>query len=118
MLDVTQILARAVLLGDVVTTVRIPGAMHDVTLLSEQPARARLWTELDRWLAGYGAEGVNVSREDAVAATWAPDVKGLGSHPPPPVSVSERLVDVTLHKVHHRPGVDVSAGFHGQRRNV
>ncbi len=55
-LDVTQILARAVLLGDVVTTVRIPGAMHDVTL-SEQPARARLWTELDRWLAGYGPRG-------------------------------------------------------------
>lgn len=55
-LDVNQIAARANLLGNVVTTVRISGAMHDVTL-SEQTARSRLWGEVDRWLAGYGPRG-------------------------------------------------------------
>ncbi|WP_245581309.1 alpha/beta hydrolase [Propionicicella superfundia] len=55
-LDVTQIAARAVRLGEVVTVVRIPGAMHDVTL-SEPPVRKRLWHEVDRWLTAYGPVG-------------------------------------------------------------
>jgi len=39
-------------LSDHVTLVRVPGAMHDVTL-SRQPARDRVFDELARWLDAY-----------------------------------------------------------------
>ncbi|HEY0118174.1 MAG TPA: hypothetical protein VGC04_05280 [Cellulomonas sp.] len=52
-LDVELIARRAVQLGPVVTVVRIPGGLHDLTL-SAPPARARFYAEIDRWLAGYG----------------------------------------------------------------
>lgn len=35
-----------------VTLIRVPGALHDVTL-SRQPARDRVFAELGRWLAAY-----------------------------------------------------------------
>ncbi len=35
-----------------VTLVQVPGALHDVTL-SRQPARDRVYDELDRWLGAY-----------------------------------------------------------------
>lgn len=53
-LDVTQIATRAVRLGDVVTVVRLDGAVHDVTL-SGPSVRDRLWAETDRWLRAYGS---------------------------------------------------------------
>jgi alpha-beta hydrolase superfamily lysophospholipase len=53
-LDVTQIATRAVCLGDVVTVVRLDGAMHDVTL-SVPSVRERLWAEMDRWSKAYGS---------------------------------------------------------------
>ena len=52
-LDVELIARRAVQLGPVVTVVRIPGGLHDLTL-SAPPVRARFYAEIDRWLAGYG----------------------------------------------------------------
>ncbi len=52
-LDVELIARRAVQLGPVVTVVRIPGGLHDLSL-SAPPARARFYAEIDRWLAGYG----------------------------------------------------------------
>jgi alpha-beta hydrolase superfamily lysophospholipase len=39
-------------LSDHVTLVRVPGALHDVTL-SHQPARDHVFDELDRWLTAY-----------------------------------------------------------------
>jgi alpha-beta hydrolase superfamily lysophospholipase len=39
-------------LGDHVTLVRVPGALHDVTL-SRQPARDHVFDELTRWLDAY-----------------------------------------------------------------
>lgn len=51
-LDVHQIASRSTRLGDVVTMVKIPDAMHDLTL-SLPPARKRLWFEMDRWLSAY-----------------------------------------------------------------
>ena len=35
-----------------VTLVQVPGALHDVTL-SRQPARDRVYAELDRWVSAY-----------------------------------------------------------------
>jgi len=52
-LDVELVARRAVQLGPVVTVVRIPGGLHDLTL-SAPPVRARVYAEIDRWLAGYG----------------------------------------------------------------
>ncbi|WP_374191809.1 alpha/beta hydrolase [Cellulomonas sp. zg-ZUI22] len=52
-LDVEAIARRAVQLGHVVTVVRVPGGMHDLTL-SARPARERFYAELTRWLAAYG----------------------------------------------------------------
>ncbi len=52
-LDVDLLARRSVLLGPVVTVVRIPGGLHDLTL-SAAPARERFWTELRRWLTAYG----------------------------------------------------------------
>jgi alpha-beta hydrolase superfamily lysophospholipase len=51
-LDVEQIRRWAHKLGAHVTLVRVPGALHDVTL-SAEPVRKRAFTELDRWLAAY-----------------------------------------------------------------
>ncbi len=52
-LDVDLIARRAVLLGSVVTVVRIPGGLHDLTL-SAEPARSRFYGEVSRWSAAYG----------------------------------------------------------------
>jgi len=52
-LDVDLIARRAVLLGSVVTVVRIAGGLHDLTL-SAEPARSRFYAEVSRWSAAYG----------------------------------------------------------------
>ena len=52
-LDVELVARRAVQLGPVVTVVRIPDGLHDLTL-SAPPVRARFYAEIDRWLAAYG----------------------------------------------------------------
>lgn len=52
-LDVDLLARRAVLLGPVVTVVRIEGGLHDLTL-SRAPARERFYTEVTRWVAAYG----------------------------------------------------------------
>lgn len=51
-LDVEGIRRRAALLGRHVTLVQVEGALHDVTL-SPEPARSRVFDELDRWLSAY-----------------------------------------------------------------
>jgi alpha-beta hydrolase superfamily lysophospholipase len=51
-LDVELMARRAPLLSTHVTLVRIPGALHDVTL-SREPARSRAFDELGRWLSAY-----------------------------------------------------------------
>ncbi|MEE6273585.1 alpha/beta hydrolase [Georgenia sp. MJ206] len=55
-LDVDLMTRRALQLGEVVTVVRVPGAIHDVTL-SAAPARARAYAELRRWTRAYVAPG-------------------------------------------------------------
>ena len=55
-LDVDLLARRAVLLGPVVTVVRIPGGLHDLTL-SARPARTRFYAELTRWCSAYGWDG-------------------------------------------------------------
>jgi alpha-beta hydrolase superfamily lysophospholipase len=52
-LDVAHMRAYAPGLGDAVTLVRIEGGMHDL-VLSAPEVRARVYAELDRWLAAYG----------------------------------------------------------------
>lgn len=52
-LDVDLLARRAVLLGPVVTVVRVAGGLHDLTL-SPQPARDRFYAELTRWTSAYG----------------------------------------------------------------
>ena len=51
-LDVTHMRRWATSVGDHVTYVAVPGAMHDVFLSRSEP-RARAYAELDRWLAAY-----------------------------------------------------------------
>lgn len=51
-LDVDLLARRAVLLGPVVTVVRVPGGLHDLTL-SPRPARERFYAEVTRWTAAY-----------------------------------------------------------------
>ncbi|WP_123307269.1 alpha/beta hydrolase [Cellulomonas sp. PhB143] len=52
-LDVDALARRAPSLGQVVTLVRIPGGVHDLTM-SAPAVRARLYAEITRWVAGYG----------------------------------------------------------------
>ncbi len=53
-----------------------------------------------------------MSQEDAVATAFrAPDVASWLQPAAARLGLGAAAVDVTLHKVHHRPGVDVSAGF-------
>ena len=52
-LDVDLLARRAVLLGPVVTVVRIPGGLHDLSL-SPAPVRAHFYREITRWTAAYG----------------------------------------------------------------
>ncbi|HEY0187022.1 MAG TPA: alpha/beta hydrolase [Cellulomonas sp.] len=52
-LDVELLARRAIQLGPVVTVVRIPGGLHDLTL-SAPPVRARLYAEIGRWTVAYG----------------------------------------------------------------
>ena len=52
-LDVDLLARRAVLLGPVVTVVRIAGGLHDLTL-SPPPVRARFYAEVTRWSSAYG----------------------------------------------------------------
>jgi alpha-beta hydrolase superfamily lysophospholipase len=51
-LDVELMARRVPLLSTHVTLVRVPGALHDVTL-SREPARSRAFVELGRWLSAY-----------------------------------------------------------------
>ncbi|NLE99239.1 MAG: alpha/beta hydrolase [Propionibacterium sp.] len=51
-LDVQRIAERAPDLGKHVTLIRIPGALHDVTL-SREPIRRRVFDELGRFLGAY-----------------------------------------------------------------
>lgn len=52
-LDVDLLARRAVLLGHVVTVVRIAGGLHDLAL-SKPHARARFYGEVARWTSAYG----------------------------------------------------------------
>ncbi len=52
-LDVDLLARRAVLLGPVVTVVRVRGGLHDLTL-SKEPARTRFYAEVARWVSAYG----------------------------------------------------------------
>jgi len=51
-LDVEQIRKWAPKLGGHVTMIRVPGALHDVTL-SRLPVRTRAFEEISRWLDGF-----------------------------------------------------------------
>lgn len=51
-LDVDRLRSRASRLARHVTIAQIEGAIHDVTL-SPEPARSRVFAELDRWLTAY-----------------------------------------------------------------
>jgi alpha-beta hydrolase superfamily lysophospholipase len=51
-LDVDLMARRVTRLSTHVTLVRVPGALHDVTL-SREPARTRAFDELGRWLSAY-----------------------------------------------------------------
>jgi alpha-beta hydrolase superfamily lysophospholipase len=51
-LDVERITKWATRLGRHVTAIRLPGALHDVTL-SAGAVRARAFDEMDRWIAAY-----------------------------------------------------------------
>ncbi|MDT0165950.1 alpha/beta hydrolase [Actinotalea sp. AC32] len=55
-LDVDLLARRAVLLGPVVTVVRVRKGLHDLTL-SPRPVRERYYAEVTRWLAAYGWAG-------------------------------------------------------------
>lgn len=55
-LDVERIRRRAGALSSHVTVVQVEGALHDVTL-SPQPARGRVFAELDRFLTAYVENG-------------------------------------------------------------
>jgi alpha-beta hydrolase superfamily lysophospholipase len=52
-LDADLLARRAVLLGPVVTVVRVADGIHDLTL-SARPARERFYAEVTRWVAAYG----------------------------------------------------------------
>lgn len=52
-LDVDLLARRAMLLGSVVTVVRISGGLHDL-VLSPPPVRERFYTEVTRWSSAYG----------------------------------------------------------------
>ncbi len=51
-LDVERMRRRAVQLSRHVTLAQVPGALHDVTL-SPEPARSRVFDEMDRFLTAY-----------------------------------------------------------------
>lgn len=55
-LDVDQIRKWAHKLGDQVTLIRIPGALHDITL-SAEPVRKHAFEEISRWLDAYVEAG-------------------------------------------------------------
>ena len=51
-LDVDVVAQRTLRLGNTVAVVRLPGALHDVTL-SKPAVRHRVALETTRWLRGY-----------------------------------------------------------------
>jgi alpha-beta hydrolase superfamily lysophospholipase len=51
-LDVERMRRRAAQLSRHVTIAQVPGALHDV-VLSPEPARTRVYDELQRWLSSY-----------------------------------------------------------------
>ncbi|MFW6598096.1 alpha/beta hydrolase [Propionibacteriaceae bacterium Y2011] len=53
-LDVSQIAHRAIHLGSCVTVVRIAGGIHDL-VLSPEPVRSKVFSEMARWVRGYAA---------------------------------------------------------------
>lgn len=54
-LDVRQIRRWSTAIGRHVTYIAVPGAVHDV-ILSRQPARARAYDAIERWLTGFVLE--------------------------------------------------------------
>lgn len=52
-LDADLLARRAVLLGPLVTVLRVDGGLHDLTL-SPAPVRQRFYAEVTRWLSAYG----------------------------------------------------------------
>ena len=52
-IDVDHIARRSLELGERVTVVRLPGAMHDV-VLSAEPVRETAYAEIARWCRAYG----------------------------------------------------------------
>ena len=65
-LDVEQIRKWAPKLGDHVTMVRVPGAIHDVTL-SRLPVRTRAFAEITRWLEGFVRDDERLGADTTVA---------------------------------------------------
>lgn len=55
-LDVDLLARRAVLLGPLVTVVRVTGGLHDLGL-SPEPVRRRYYAEMTRWASAYGWAG-------------------------------------------------------------
>jgi hypothetical protein len=51
-LDVDHMARWSPGLGRLVTLARIEGGLHDLTL-SDEPARQRLFAEVDRWMGAY-----------------------------------------------------------------
>ncbi|MDR0482842.1 MAG: lysophospholipase [Cellulomonadaceae bacterium] len=71
-INVEAVAQRVPWLGDVVTLVRLEGALHDVTL-SAAPVRERLWAESSRWYRGYiEPEVVSDEPDDESAETPPP----------------------------------------------
>lgn len=58
-LDADLLARRAVLLGPLVTVLRVDGGLHDLTL-SPEPVRGRFYAEVTRWLSAYGWSGPTV----------------------------------------------------------
>ena len=52
-LDVDLLARRAVMLGPVVTVVRIEGGLHDLSL-SPEPVRTQFFGAISRWSSAYG----------------------------------------------------------------
>lgn len=89
-LDVNDMLRWAPFLGRHVTTVRIDGGMHDLTL-SAAPVREVLFSEIARWTAAYAA---GVPGGPAPAAVRPRDARAGGhpstGHPAAPDSTEHR----------------------------
>ncbi|QSB13689.1 alpha/beta hydrolase [Natronosporangium hydrolyticum] len=80
-LDVDDITRWTPMLGRLVTLLRIPGGMHDLTL-SAAPVRTHLFTELARWLRGYGGGEPPASPRSVLAAAPSTTAPAPPAAPP------------------------------------